>query len=76
MVAKCAIRNFLFFNVIGGVVWVSLFLLAGYFFGQIPVVQKNLKLLVLGIIVVSLLPVAIGLVKMKLKNPTPSEDHA
>ena len=48
--------RFLTFNVVGGVVWITLFLYGGYFFGNIPVVQRNFEYVVLGIIAVSLLP--------------------
>ena len=50
-------RRFLTYNVAGGVIWVLLFVSAGYFFGNIPAVQKNFTLVILAIIFVSLLPV-------------------
>jgi len=49
-------RRFTGFNVVGGAAWVLLFVLAGYFFGNIPIIQKNLEFLVIGIIVVSVAP--------------------
>ncbi|WP_458038767.1 DedA family protein [Pantoea ananatis] len=49
-------RHFALFNVAGALAWVLLFSYAGYLFGDLPVVQENLKLLILGIIVVSILP--------------------
>ncbi|AWQ18018.1 DedA family protein [Pantoea ananatis] len=49
-------RYFALFNVAGALAWVLLFSYAGYLFGDLPVVQENLKLLILGIIVVSILP--------------------
>ena len=49
-------RHFAAYNVIGALVWVLLFTYAGYFFGTLPIVQENLKLLIVGIIVVSILP--------------------
>lgn len=48
--------RFLAYNVIGAVVWVVIFLAAGYLFGQHPLVKKHFSLVILGIIVVSLLP--------------------
>ena len=48
--------RFLGFSLSGSVAWVGLFMLAGYFFGHLPIVRKNLTLLMLVIIVVSLLP--------------------
>jgi len=51
-------RKFFSYNVIGAILWVGLFLGGGYFFGLHPIVQKNMKLVILGIIVVSVLPIA------------------
>uniref|UniRef100_UPI00289758D7 DedA family protein n=1 Tax=Pantoea septica TaxID=472695 RepID=UPI00289758D7 len=49
-------RHFALFNVAGALAWVLLFSYAGYLFGDLPVVQENLKLLIVGNIVVSVLP--------------------
>ena len=46
------------FNVAGGVLWVASLCYAGFFFGNIPRIKGNLTLIIVGIIVVSLLPVA------------------
>lgn len=70
-VGKMPYTKFLSYNVIGGIVWVSIALFAGYFFGNIPVIKDNFSVLVLGIVAVSLLPVAFAFVKNKwtaLKN--------
>ena len=45
------------YNVTGALSWVLSFLLAGYFFGQLPAVKRNFQMVILGIIVVSLIPV-------------------
>jgi membrane-associated protein len=58
-------RHFSVFNVTGGIIWVVIFIYAGYFFGGLPFVQKNLKLLILGIIVVSVLPGVIEVIRNK-----------
>jgi membrane-associated protein len=55
--------RFLSFNIIGGVIWITLFLFAGYFFGNIPVIQKNFEYVVIGIILVSVVPVLIEWMK-------------
>ncbi|MBD9642280.1 MULTISPECIES: DedA family protein [Pantoea] len=49
-------RHFALYNVTGALLWVLLFSYAGYLFGDLPIVQENLKLLIVGIIVVSILP--------------------
>lgn len=48
--------RFMTYNVVGGVLWVVICTLAGYFFGNLPFVQKNFSVVILGIIVVSILP--------------------
>lgn len=64
--------RFLFFNIIGCVAWVALFLGGGYLFGNIPAVQHNLTMVIFGIIFVSLLPAFIGFLREKGKNKTPT----
>jgi membrane-associated protein len=54
--AAIALR-FALYNVVGALVWTVLFLGAGFFFGNLPVVQHNFTLVVLGIVAVSVLPV-------------------
>lgn len=49
-------RRFMAYNVVGGIIWIACFLLLGYFFGSREFVQKNFKLVVVGIIFVSVLP--------------------
>jgi membrane-associated protein len=51
--------RFLLFNVTGGIFWVVSLTIAGYFFGNIPVVRNNLSLVVLGIVVASIMPAVI-----------------
>ena len=51
--------RFLFYNIIGGILWVTVCMFAGYFFGNLPFVQENFSLVVLGIIIVSVIPAAI-----------------
>lgn len=53
---KMCYRKFGLYNITGGIVWVSLFMYAGYFFGGLEIVQKNLKLLIVLIIFASIVP--------------------
>ena len=56
---------FFSFSIVGTVTWVLICTLAGYFFGNIPIVKKNFELVILAIIFVSLLPVMIEVWKAK-----------
>ncbi|MPM82799.1 Protein DedA [bioreactor metagenome] len=56
---------FISYNVIGGVVWASAFLLGGYFFGNLPIIKENFSYVILGIIFVSLLPGVITYIQSK-----------
>lgn len=58
--------KFTLYNSIGGISWVSLFVLVGYFFGGVPFVQQHFEIIVLGIVGVSVLPAVIGAVKAAL----------
>ena len=58
--------KFTFFNCLGGISWVSLFVLVGYFFGGVPFVQEHFEVIVLGIVAVSVAPAVIGAVKTAL----------
>lgn len=60
--------RFTAFNVLGGVLWVSLFVLVGYFFGGIPFIQEHFEIIVLGIVAVSIAPAFIGAVKGVVKS--------
>ncbi|MBC1501979.1 DedA family protein [Listeria weihenstephanensis] len=61
-------RYFLNYNLLGATVWVLLCTMAGYFFGNIPVVKENFSLVVLGIIFVSILPMIFSFVKSKMDS--------
>jgi membrane-associated protein len=58
-------RRFMLFNVTGAFFWVGLILPAGWFFGNIPVVKENFELVVLGIIVVSVMPMVFEIWKAR-----------
>jgi membrane-associated protein len=55
--------RFLLYSIGGGALWVTAFLWAGYFFGNLPAVRANFSFVVLGIIAVSVLPLVIGLLR-------------
>jgi hypothetical protein len=59
-VAKMPYPRFFGFSVLGTVLWVGGLVTLGYFFGNVPFIKKNLSLLVVGIILLSLVPMIIG----------------
>lgn len=59
-------RKFISYNAIGGILWVTIALFAGYFFGNIPLVKNNFSIVVLGIVVISVLPLVFTFIKNKI----------
>ena len=70
---KMHYRSFTIYNIIGGALWIALFCYAGYFFGDMPVVQDNLKLLIVAIIVISILPAVFEILRMRFRIKTTSK---
>jgi membrane-associated protein len=62
-VGKMNYRLFLAYNAIGGVAWVTICLFAGYIFGGYEIVKNNFELVIVGIVLVSVLPVAIEMAR-------------
>ena len=62
--------RFISYNVIGGVAWIVLCTLAGYFFGNLPIVKENFSLVILAIIIISILPGIIEYMRHRL-TPAP-----
>jgi membrane-associated protein len=62
-IARMSYAKFLAYNVIGAAVWVGGLVLAGYFFGNIPIVRDNFSIAILVIIIVSILPIVIEFIR-------------
>jgi membrane-associated protein len=73
-VGKMSYRWFLMYNVLGAVLWISGFILAGYFFGSLPIVQENFSLIVYAIIGLSLFAVGSIIVGM-VRSPRPDPEN-
>ena len=58
-IGQMSYRQFIGYNVIGGILWVSICLFSGYFFGNLPFVKKNFSIVVIVIVLISLLPAVI-----------------
>ncbi len=61
-------QRFMAFNFVGGLLWVVSFVYAGHFFGNLPAIRQNFTLLIVGIIVISVLPIVIGGVRQRMKR--------
>ncbi len=60
--------KFISYNIIGGVMWILVCVLAGYYFGNLGFVKKNFSLVILAIIIISVLPGVIEFLRHKLKK--------
>jgi len=60
--------RFLGFSILGATLWVLLFVLGGYFFGNLPIVKENFTLVILMIIVLSVLPSVVEVIRMRLRK--------
>jgi membrane-associated protein len=71
---KMSYRWFITYNVIGAILWICGFVLAGYFFGSLPIVQENFSVIIYAIIGISLLAVGSVIVGMfRSAQPCPPE---
>ena len=67
-IGKMHYGTFLLYNVVGGFIWVTLFMFAGYFFGGMPLIKNNFEYAVVVIVLVSVLPVVFEYVKHKMEK--------
>ena len=64
-IGRMEYKKFLYFNVVGGFIWVFGITLVGYFFGNIPLVKENFSVVVLAIIGLSVLPIAVEFMRAR-----------
>src|SRR3989338_1877669 len=64
-VGKMNYPRFLTYNILGAIVWIALFLFAGYFFGNLPLVEKNLTMIIYIIVVISFIPIILEYIRHK-----------
>jgi membrane-associated protein len=60
--------RFLVYNVVGAVIWVTLFTFGGYFFGNLPIIKENFSLAILAIILISVLPGVVEFLRERFKS--------
>lgn len=61
--------KFISYNMVGGIMWVSLFLFGGYYFGNLPFIKSHFTYVLLAIIFISLIPAVIGIIKERKSTP-------
>ncbi len=66
--------KFISYNVIGGIAWILLCTLAGYFFGNLHIVKENFSLVILAIIIISILPGVIEFMRQKILTAPANKD--
>jgi membrane-associated protein len=67
-IGKMTYSHFALYNVTGGIAWVLIFLLGGWWFGGLPTVQKSFDLIIIAIIVISILPGGIELLRARMRR--------
>ena len=67
-VGSMTYSKFILFNMVGALVWVPLFSFAGYFFGNLPFVEKNFEYVVIAIIIISLVPAFVEFFKERRES--------
>ncbi len=67
-VSEMSYKHFITYNIIGGLTWVSLFLLGGFWFGNIPFVKENFHYVVIIIVLISVVPIVWTAMKRKMKK--------
>jgi len=64
-VGKMTYSHFIAYNIIGGILWINIFTYAGFFFGSHPLIQRNFKLVIIAIIIISLIPIAVEFIRAR-----------
>src|SRR5262245_60976395 len=72
-IGKMEYRRFAFYNVLGGVAWVTIRTFSGWFFGELPWVKRNFEVVVVAIILISVLPMALELFLEWRRKGRPAE---
>jgi membrane-associated protein len=64
-VAEMNYRRFVFFDILGGALWIGSMTIAGYFLGQFEIIRENIEKVAIGIVLISVLPIVIELIKAR-----------
>ncbi len=72
-IGEMTYSHFITYNVVGGILWTAIFIFGGYFFGNIPFVQQNFSLVVIAIILISVLPAVVEIIRSRQKPKSTAE---
>jgi membrane-associated protein len=75
-VGKMNYFRFALYNLIGGVAWVLICVLSGYAFGSIPFVKQHFEMVIVGVVIVSVLPMAVEFIRARRKKREPGRIEA
>jgi membrane-associated protein len=67
-IGEMSYKKFMTFNVVGATMWIFIFIPLGYFFGNLPFVQANFKLVMIAIIIISVLPAVVEYLRERNKK--------
>lgn len=67
-IGKMTYKNFITFNAMGGALWVIIVSACGYFFGTFPIIKDNFSIAVIVIVLISIMPAVIEIIRNKLKK--------
>jgi membrane-associated protein len=70
-VGRMTYWRFITYNVVGGVLWVAIFVFGGYYFGNLEIVKNNFSFVVVAIIILSVLPIIYELVRHRVRPSRP-----
>jgi membrane-associated protein len=72
---KMSYLRFVLNDIAGGVIWVGMFVFGGYFFGNLPFIQKNFSLVIIAIILISIIPATSEFIRHKMKKKPIPENN-
>lgn len=67
-IGRMTYRRFTLYNIVGGIAWILIFVLGGYFFGNIPLIKRNFEIVILAIIFISVLPGVVEFLRHRFQS--------
>ncbi|MCI4624601.1 MAG: DedA family protein [Candidatus Magnetoovum sp. WYHC-5] len=72
-IGRMEFKHFTAYNIVGACLWITIFICGGYFFGNIPIVKKNFVIVIFAIIIISMIPLLIELIKKLYQKTSQNE---